>query len=269
MFGADVDDTERAAGMDRSPETGPRNRCGCCVREPTRTTSRRWKSRGPCTRRSRGDTNARIDDHFDSSRSRIRSFRGDARGILFINPERLTRVLNVDLLGRRTLIPLLAVPACAGRRRGRARVGAPSSIPMRSHGLHGPRRAPCGARAAALLCADAPRVGAGDPLNVVLVGELADIGGAGAPQLSARRASRGHGAAGLRPRARRRAAQAGASGCALDLDAPVARPMRFEGGPSTSCRSDGRWAGASCLAARAPSSCMRTWTRRETSWSRT
>ena len=62
-----------------------------------------------------GDTNAQINDHLDRLALKNPIAPGVTRaGILFTNPQRLTKVLNVDLLGRRTLIPFYAVPACAG-----------------------------------------------------------------------------------------------------------------------------------------------------------
>ena len=122
----------RAVGMDRSPEPDTASPCGCCGPEPTPTTSRRSKSRGPCTRRSRGKRTRASTTTSTDSRSRIPILPGATRaGVLFINPERLTRLLNIDLLRRKALDTLLAVPACAGRRRRSAFCGdSRSATPM-------------------------------------------------------------------------------------------------------------------------------------------
>ena len=66
-----------------------------------------------------GDTNARIDDHFDRFAFKNPIPPGATRtGILFTNPQRSTKLLNVDLLGKKDADSLLAVPAGAGRPRG-------------------------------------------------------------------------------------------------------------------------------------------------------
>ena len=111
--------------------TGRRSRCGCCGREPTRITSRRWKWRGPCTRRSReARTRASTTTSTDSAFKNPIPPGATRAGVVFTNPQRGTTLLNIDLFGSKTLIPFSlflhpddhADEAC---RRSR------SSIPMR------------------------------------------------------------------------------------------------------------------------------------------
>ena len=125
-----------------------------------------------------GSTNARIDDHFDKLALKNPIGPGTTRaGILFTNPDRRTKLLNVDLLGRRTLIPFslfLPVPDEAADR-GSTLFRYPDAQVVDYTDLAAFRaaleRLPC--------CAtDAHGATPGDPLNVVFVGQLADIGAA-------------------------------------------------------------------------------------------
>ena len=125
----------------------------------------------------RGDVNARIDYFLTTSRLRIRSLRGQCAQILFANPERGSKLLNVDLLGRRTLIPFslfLPVPDDAANN-GSALFRYPDAQVVDYTDLAKLRgaleRMPC--------CAtDVRGATRDDPLNVVFVGDLADIRGA-------------------------------------------------------------------------------------------
>jgi hypothetical protein len=124
------------------------------------------------------DTNAHINDHLDRLALKNPIEPGATHaGILFTNPQRLTKVLNVDLLGRRTLIPFtlfLPVPDdAAGTGLALFQYPDPQIIEYTDHGelRAALERLPCCAH-------DAPGAARGDPLNVVLVGELADIGAA-------------------------------------------------------------------------------------------
>ena len=125
-----------------------------------------------------GGANARTDDFFDNLAFKNPIDPGAVRvGILFTNPERGSKLLNVDLLGRRTLIPFslfLSVPDDAAEN-GLALFRYPDAQVMDYADLAKLRgalgRLPC--------CAtDVRRATRGDPLNVVFVGELADIRGA-------------------------------------------------------------------------------------------
>ncbi len=125
-----------------------------------------------------GDTNERIDRHFDGlAFANPIPAHGVSSGILFTNPQPVTKLLNVDLLGNKTMLPFtLFLPvrgdvAQAGEQIHRY---AESEI-TRYDDLAELRRAlerlPC--------CASTEAgVVAGEPLNVVLVGNLDDIGAA-------------------------------------------------------------------------------------------
>ncbi len=125
-----------------------------------------------------GDTNARIDDHFDRLGFKNPIAAGETRaGILFINPERRTRLLNVDLLGRQMLIPFtlfLPVPD-----------DAPGDDPalFKYSGAHAVNYTDLAALRVAieqLPCCAAEAGGTmhADPLNAVFVGDIAAIGSA-------------------------------------------------------------------------------------------
>jgi hypothetical protein len=135
-----------------------------------------WSMHTPLARA----TNARIDDHFDRLAFKNPVAPGETRaGVLFINPEQVTRLLNVDLLQRQGLIPFtlfLPVPNDTADRQSRpnsftyadAEVTNYNDLAMLRDALE---RLPC--------CAsDSLGMARGDPLNAVLVGELHDIGAA-------------------------------------------------------------------------------------------
>jgi hypothetical protein len=122
-----------------------------------------------------GGTNARIDGHLDRLVLKNPILPGATRaGILFTNPDRGTKLLNVDLLGGRTLIPFslfLPVP------------GEAAMTPFRypdAHIIDYPDVAAFRAALERLPCCATDAHGAtpGDPLNVVFVGDLADISAA-------------------------------------------------------------------------------------------
>ena len=126
-----------------------------------------------------GKTNARIDAHFDElAFPNPIPARGTSSGLLFTNTQPVTKLLNVDLLGDRRVVPftlLLPVPGdAAGGRDVIYRYGDGEVVDYDD--LDELRSAlevlPCCATAAD------GREG-GDPLNVVLVGRLDDIAAAG------------------------------------------------------------------------------------------
>ncbi len=142
-----------------------------------------------------GKTNERIDEHFGRlAFPHLLPARAARSGILFTNPQPVHKLLNVDLLGNRTMVPftlLLPVP------------GEASDLPDVVHryedaaissydDLDGLRRAletlPCCAATA-----DGRTDGA--PLNVVVIGHLDDIAAAG----SRRGYRRGPGGTGASP----------------------------------------------------------------------
>ena len=136
-----------------------------------------WSVHTPLAR----EANARIDDHFNRLAFKNRPiFPGETRsGVLFINPERLTRLLNIDLLQRKGLIPFslfLPVPDdAADPHSGAVSFSYPDAGIVDYKDLAALRaaleRLPC--------CAsDARGTTRGDPLNAVFVGELPDIAAA-------------------------------------------------------------------------------------------
>ncbi|SAK59360.1 hypothetical protein AWB79_02610 [Caballeronia hypogeia] len=123
-------------------------------------------------------TNASIDDHLNKLGFRNPIPAGETRsGFLFTNPDRQIKLVNIDLFGSKTLIPFslfLPVPNDAGDARF-------ALIPFRYseseiidyHDLASLRtaleRMPC--------CAtDAKGTTEADPLNVIIIGTLGDIG---------------------------------------------------------------------------------------------
>jgi hypothetical protein len=127
-----------------------------------------------------GATNARIDDHFVALafENPIPAWSTRA-GIIFANPHRHTRLLNVDLLGRCKLIPFTLFPPVPD--------DAPDTealqVLARFAETQGTDYSDPDAFRAALeqlpCCAtQANGTASGDPLNVVLVGEFADIAAA-------------------------------------------------------------------------------------------
>ena len=177
-------------------------------------------------------TNARIDDQFDRLGFESPILPGETRaGVLFVNPERLTRLLNIDLLQREGLIPFslfLPVPDDAPDPRPRpilfsypdAEITNYKDLAALREALE---RLPC--------CASDPLGTArGDPLNAVFVGELPDIAAA-LVRRSYRRDSRAVDASqqvfGRGPDAvLRKQAQAGAPSTWMRL---WLAPIRFEG----------------------------------------
>ncbi len=220
-----------------------------------------WSLHAPLAR----EANARIDGLFGELSFKNPILPGETRaGVLFINPERLTRLLNIDLLQRRGLIPFslfLGVPDDgADSRNGAISFSYPDADITDCKDLAALRaaleRLPC--------CAsDAPGTARGDPLNAVFVGELPDIGAALVRRSYRRDAQAVDAAQQLFGRGPdvvlRKQAQAGATSTWMRL---WLAPFASKAAPSSSCRSDGRWAGVSCLATEQPSCCMTTWTRR-------
>lgn len=175
-----------------------------------------------------GDTNDRIDDHFDRVAFPNPIPAGAvSRGLLFTNPQPVVKVLNVDLLGNRMMIPFtLFVPVPGEGARGTefvhryadAEIANFDDLGQLRRGL---QEMPC--------CVDVDGV-AGAPLNVVLIGALDDIAAALARR-GYRRGRAGPGESGQvfgRPFdvVLRKRAQAGASATWL---AVWRAPMNFRG----------------------------------------
>jgi len=121
-------------------------------------------------------TNAAMDEHFDKLGFKNPVAPGTTRaGIVFTNPEQGIKLLNVDVLGQKTLVPFtlfLPVPqdsAAAGATAAQALFRYPASE-LTDHGDLDALRAALERLPGA--------TAQGEPLNVVLVGELEDIGAA-------------------------------------------------------------------------------------------
>lgn len=125
-----------------------------------------------------GETNERIDEHFDSvafpnpiPQHAVRS------GILFTNPQPVRKLVNVDLLGDKLMIPFtLILPVPGDIEAGVELIHRYSDTEITAHDdLDGLRHAieslPC--------CATmADGTAGGEPLNVVLIGRLDDLAAA-------------------------------------------------------------------------------------------
>jgi len=125
-----------------------------------------------------GDTNDRIDEHFAAlAFPNPIPAHGTASGILFTNPQPVTKLVNVDLLGDRAMVPFtLLVPVPGDIAAGTSiihryrddeitRYDDPDELRKAIDGL------PC--------CgATAKGPGGGEPINVVFVGALDDIAAA-------------------------------------------------------------------------------------------
>jgi len=129
-------------------------------------------------RKFAGETNARLDEHFDSLGFQNPIPPGTTRsGILYTNPHRKTRLLSIDILGKAQLFPFtlfLTVPDDQSYEaetiaRVHQLLEAPGENVMDSDSLRERlKRASC--------CASSEDgVLPGDPLNVVLIGSLEDI----------------------------------------------------------------------------------------------
>ena len=128
-----------------------------------------------------GETNARIDDHFDalSFQNPILPGRTNS-GILYTNPHRKTRLLIIDILGQAQLFPFTLFPrvpddvADETSQVDKARqliVTAEEDYQHADEVRSRLEQLPC--------CATSADGGqAGDPVNVVLVGDIEDIASA-------------------------------------------------------------------------------------------
>jgi hypothetical protein len=128
---------------------------------------------------SRG-TNSKIDDHFDALGFEGLVQPGETRaGILYTNPHHGTRILNIDLLGQRTIFPFTLFPPVPED----IDIDKSDDIAKRfADSRHNDYQDEAAFRLALeqLPCCASDTRGAitGDPINLVLIGELADIGAA-------------------------------------------------------------------------------------------
>lgn len=127
-----------------------------------------------------GGSNARIDDHFDALGFQNPIAPGATQsGIIFTNPHQQTRLLNIDLLGHGRVFPFTLFPPVPDDASDETAVNIAKrfadtgSVDYRDGGRlrAALQKMPCCAAAA-----DGEK--RGDPLNMVLVGEFADIAAA-------------------------------------------------------------------------------------------
>jgi hypothetical protein len=126
----------------------------------------------------RSATNARIDEHFERL-----AFpnpippRGTSSGVLFTNPQPVTKLLNVDLLGNKRMIPFtLFLPVRADATDAEALIHRYEAAAITHYDDLAALRAALDRMPCCASTADGDI--AGQPLNVVLVGHLKDIGAA-------------------------------------------------------------------------------------------
>ena len=128
-----------------------------------------------------GKANARIDEHFDSLSFQNPVAPGSTQsGIVFTNPHRKTRLLNVDILGQGKLFPFTLLPVVPDDDTGESEhldrlwklvKTAADNYQNAEQFRDRLEQLPC--------CATgADGTEAGDPLNVILVGEFDDIASA-------------------------------------------------------------------------------------------
>src|SRR6185503_8621376 len=125
-----------------------------------------------------GETNARIDEHFNQlAFPNPIPARGTSSGILFTNPQPVTKLLTVDLLGSRMMIPFTLLLPVPGDIAGAKDVvhQYPENEISDYEDLDALRDA-----LESLPCCAATADGRpdGEPLNVVLIGHLDDIAAA-------------------------------------------------------------------------------------------
>jgi hypothetical protein len=126
-----------------------------------------------------GKTNERIDEHFDRMAfPNPIPAHGASSGILFTNPQPVRKLLNVDLLGNRTMVPftlLLPVPGDAANMQDVVHRYEDAEVTSYDD--------PEGLRKALenLPCCATTATGRADgaPLNVILIGQLDDVAAAG------------------------------------------------------------------------------------------
>jgi hypothetical protein len=127
-----------------------------------------------------GESNARIDEYFDARGFKNPIAPGATQaGIIFTNPHHRTRLLNVDLLGQGKLIPFtlfLPVPDDEAEEDVvdiLQRIAVTKTVEYQKEDAFRAalEQLPC--------CAsDAEQTAPGDPLNVIMVGDFADIASA-------------------------------------------------------------------------------------------
>lgn len=129
-----------------------------------------------------GDSNSRLDQHFDSLGFQNPVAPGARNsGILFTNPHDLIRMLNVDILGQGQVFPFtmfLSVPDHKSDKAAAAKEGLFERLDLAVQDFR--KLDAFRARLQQLPCCATNDDGSrdGDPLNLIMVGEFADIASA-------------------------------------------------------------------------------------------
>jgi len=125
-----------------------------------------------------GETNARLDEHFDSLNFQNPIAPGTTRsGIIFTNPHRKTRLLSIDILGQDQIFPFTLFPFVPDDVTDEAATHAKLQQLIDLATVNFQHAGRFRARLEQLPCCATSADGseAGDPLNVILVGEFADV----------------------------------------------------------------------------------------------
>lgn len=124
-----------------------------------------------------GETNTRLDNHFDAMGFKNPIAPGSTQsGIIFTNPHQQTKFLNVDLLGNGQIFPFTVFPPIPDDPPDRdlaAIVERFANTDIENYQQAGPLRT----RLKQLPCCSTrlDTTESGDPLNIVVIGEFADI----------------------------------------------------------------------------------------------
>jgi hypothetical protein len=125
-----------------------------------------------------GDTNERIDEQFDSlAFPNPIPARGTASGVLFTNPQPVTKLVNIDLLGNRTMVPFtLLLPVPGDIAAGTEVIHRYRDEEITNYDDLDALRKAIDALPCCGVTADG--AGGGEPINVVLIGALDNIAAA-------------------------------------------------------------------------------------------
>lgn len=125
-----------------------------------------------------GETNARLDEHFDALSFQNPIAPGTTRsGIIFTNPHRKTRLLSIDILGQGQIFPFTLFPLVPDDATDEASTYAKVHRLIEAAIVDYLHADKFRARLEQLPCCAASADGteAGDPLNVILVGKFTDV----------------------------------------------------------------------------------------------
>lgn len=134
----------------------------------------------PFHKKLAGDSNNKTDAYFDNlSLARIIPAGATRSGILYTNPHHGIRVLNIDLLGHQSIIPFTLFPPVPGEVSG-GEMGELEKLIAASQDNDYQDEAAFQKALKELPCCatDASDTADGGPLNMIFIGEVADIGAA-------------------------------------------------------------------------------------------